>query len=146
MYQLFVILHVLAATIWIGGHIVLSTVVLPRALSTRDANAIREFETRYERIGIPSLLILIVTGVWLANHWLPAAHWLAFQSPLSHSIVTKLGLLLLTLVLAVHARLRIVPTLDETKLRALAFHIVSVTIISIAFLVVGVGIRAGGLF
>ena len=57
------ILHILAATIWAGGHLVLASAVLPRALKERDVDAILSFESKYERIGMPALLIQIATGL-----------------------------------------------------------------------------------
>jgi hypothetical protein len=49
-------------------------------------------------------------------------------------------------VLAIHARLRVIPRLDSATLRLLAYHIVAVTLLGVALLVVGVGIRTGGVF
>lgn len=145
VYQVIVILHVVAATIWIGGHIVISSVVLPRALRSRDPEIVRDFEAGYERVGIPALLVLVLTGLWLANRWVPGAgNWFSMESPLSHFIVGKLGLLLITIVLALHARLRIIPRLSADNLRFLAYHIVLVTILALGFLVLGVGMRTGG--
>ena len=147
MYRLLVIAHLLGASIWIGGHVVLSLAVLPRALRARDASIVRDFEAGFERVGIPALLVQVVTGVWLAHHWLPdVAAWFAGDTPQARLIATKLALLAATVGLAAHARLRIIPRLDATSLRPLAWHIVGVTLISIAFLVAGVGIRTGGLF
>lgn len=146
MYRFLLIVHVIAATIWIGGHIVLSTVVLPRALAAKDPSIVRDFEAGYERLGIPALLVLVLTGLWLANYWVPgASQWFAFKSPQARFIFIKLCLLAATIVLAVHARLRIIPRLSAGNLHVLAFHIVLITILAISFLVFGVGIRTGGL-
>jgi putative copper export protein len=57
MYGLLLFLHILAATIWTGGHIVLATVVLPRALRERSPESLLQFERGYEKIGIPALLV-----------------------------------------------------------------------------------------
>jgi len=143
---LLIILHILAATIWVGGHIVLSTVILPRALRDRDVDYLHDFESRYERIGIPSLLVSIITGVWLAWTWLPnVPAWFNFSTPISHFIFTKFFLLALTIGLAAHARLKLIPNLTAERLPALAAHIIAVTIISILFVLVGVFLRSGGL-
>jgi len=55
----------------------------------------------------------------------------------------KLALLAVTVALAIHARLRVVPRLDAATLRYLAYHIVAVTLLGVALLVVGVAIRTG---
>ena len=68
-------LHLLGAAIWVGGHLVLALGILPGALRRRDPQAIRAFEQVYERIGIPALLLQVVSGLWLASLWLPFDHW-----------------------------------------------------------------------
>lgn len=62
-YRLLVALHLLGAAVWVGGHLVLSISVLPRALRARDPGIIREFESGFERLGIPALLVQVVTGL-----------------------------------------------------------------------------------
>jgi len=52
VYRLLIILHLLGASVWVGGHLVLSLVVLPRALHARDASIVREFESGYERASV----------------------------------------------------------------------------------------------
>jgi putative copper export protein len=139
-------LHVLGACVWAGGHLVLATTVLPRALARRDARILRAFEEPFERIGIPALIIQVVTGVWLAAQFVPAARWLAFGNALEARIGVKLVLLGLTVALALHARLRLIPRLDDSDLRLLAAHIVIVTALAVALVVVGVSFQTGGLF
>jgi putative copper export protein len=140
-YRLLVALHLLGAAVWVGGHLVLSLSVLPRALRARDPTIIREFESGFERVGIPALLVQVVTGLWLAHYWVPdLAGW---SSPSARLVLLKLALLAATVALAVHARLRVVPRLDAATLRFLAYHIVAVTLLGVALLVVGVAIRTG---
>ena len=147
MYRLLVVLHLLGATVWVGGHLVLSLVVLPQALRARDASIVREFESGYERIGLPALLLQALTGVWLALHWVPDLRgWLAPASLHGWLVVVKLGLLAATLALAAHARFRLVPALDAGGLSTLAYHIVGVTLLGVAMLVTGVAIRTGGVW
>jgi len=142
-----IMLHVLGATVWTGGHLILTLGFLPKALRDRDPETIRFFESRYERIGIPALLIQVVTGIVLAFYYLPSfGSWFALDNHLSTHIVLKLILLGITLGLALHARLRLIPNLGEDNLRFLAGHIVTVTVVSVLFVLVGVGVRTGGLF
>ncbi len=146
MKNILIVLHLLASMIWVGGHIVLSIVVLPRVLSERDPDQLHAFESRYERIGIPALIVQVISGVWLAYIWLPSfSAWFAFDNPASHHIVAKLVLLAATIVLAAHARLKLIPNLTVDTLRPLAAHIITVTIVGILFVLVGVSLRVGGL-
>jgi putative copper export protein len=146
MYRTIIILHLLGAAVWVGGHLVLTLSILPRALRARDPSTVLNFEGAYERVGMPALLIQVLTGLWLAHQWVPGiAGWFSPSSPQAALILTKLGLLAATVLLAAHARLRVIPRLDARTLPLLALHIVAVTIIAVAFLVVGVGVRMGGL-
>ncbi|HSL48840.1 MAG TPA: CopD family protein [Candidatus Deferrimicrobiaceae bacterium] len=143
-YRLLVAFHLLGATVWVGGHLVLSLSVLPRALRARDPAIVREFESGFERLGIPALLVQIVTGLWLASHWAPdVAGWFSPSTPQAQLVLVKLALLAATVALAIHARLRVVPRLDAATLGFLAYHVVAVTLLGVALLVVGVVIRTG---
>ena len=143
-YRLLVTLHLLGGAVWVGGHLVLSLSVLPRALRTRDPAIIRDFESAFERVGLPALLVQVLTGLWLALHWVPSvADWFPPATPQAALILVKLALLAATLALAVHARLRVLPRLDAATLPLLAYHVVLVTLLGVAFLVVGVAMRTG---
>ncbi len=146
MVKLVLILHLLGASIWVGGHLVLVLGYLPQALRERDPQIILRFEERFERLGIPALLVQIVTGLYLAQRYLPIGEWFSFSTNLSTLISLKLVLLAVTLALAVDARARLIPRLDRRKLASLAAHIIAVTIVGVLFVVVGVGVRTGGLF
>ena len=138
------LLHILAATIWTGGHIVLATVILPTVLRQRSPELLLSFETRYERIGMPALIIQVITGCWLAFHLLPdLSLWLQPGNPLSHIIMTKLTLLALTVALALDARFRVIPRLSTANLWDMAWHIIAVTVFSLLFVVAGVSFRTG---
>jgi uncharacterized membrane protein len=55
MYGMLVLIHVLAATVWTGGHLVLSTVVLPRVLREKDPEALLRFEAPTSASACPPL-------------------------------------------------------------------------------------------
>ena len=144
MYGLALLLHILAATIWTGGHIVLSVVVLPKVLRERSPARLLEFESVYEKIGMPALIIQVITGLFLAYRMLPdVSQWLDFSKPIAHPILLKLSLLTLTLCFAMSARFRVIPHLSEKNLTTMAWHIIPVTIISILFVITGVSFRTG---
>lgn len=146
MYGLMLFLHVLGATIWTGGHIVLSVAVLPKVLKERSPERLLSFESAYEKIGIPALVVQIVTGIFLAHRILPdVSTWLDFSNPVTHALALKFVLLALTLGFAIDARVRVIPNLDQDNLPAMAWHIVPVTIFSILFVFAGVSFRTGWL-
>lgn len=144
MYGVLLLLHVLAATVWTGGHLVLALTVLPRILKEKSPSELLRFESAYERIGIPALLIQVATGLWLAYRLVPdVSRWFAFDDPVARLIGAKLVLLAVTLALAADARLRIIPRLSQENLGSLAWHIVPVSVVSVLFVVIGVSFRAG---
>jgi putative copper export protein len=147
MYGLLLTLHILAATIWTGGHIVLSIVILPRVIRERSPTRLLEFESVYEKIGMPALIIQVITGLWLAYRMLPdVSQWLNFANPLAQVIMAKLILLALTVGFAIDARFRVIPFLSEKNLNVMAWHIIPVTVFSVLFVIAGVSFRTGWLY
>lgn len=144
-YPLLLLAHILGATIWTGGHLVLALSVLPAALKTADVAAIRAFESAFERVGLPALAVQVASGLWLATHAAPVASWVDLSDPLGRTIGLKLALLGLTAILAVHARLVLIPGLDAARLPQLGWHIRGVTLLSVLFVAAGAAIRFGGL-
>jgi uncharacterized membrane protein len=65
LYGYLVLFHLLGACVWVGGHLILSLSVLPKALKAKNTKVITEFENSFEKIGIPALLIQVLTGVFL---------------------------------------------------------------------------------
>jgi putative copper export protein len=144
MYGAILLLHILSATIWTGGHLVLAVTVLPRVLRERSPARLLEFESAYERIGMPALVVQVATGLWLAHRMVPEpGRWLAFDDPVASLVGVKLLLLATTVGFALDARLRVIPHLSDRNLVALAWHIVPVTVVSVLFVVVGVAFRTG---
>lgn len=142
MYSILLLLHILSATVWTGGHLVLALTVLPRVLREKSPAELLKFESAYEKIGLPALLIQVLTGLWLAYRLVPdLGRWFLFDTPASHLIGTKLLLLALTVAFAIDARFRVIPRLSEKNLTSLAWHIIPVTILSVLFVVVGVSFR-----
>lgn len=146
LFKLLIILHTLGATVWTGGHLVLAATVLPTALKQNDPKPIHQFEAHFENFGLSALLLQVVTGLWITWIYFPGLQtfW-AFDSFLSVYIGIKLLLLLGTLALALHARFFIIPNLSAENLKSLAVHILGVTTLAVLFVVLGAGIRLGGL-
>src|SRR3546814_15667120 len=71
MYGILLLLHILGATIWTGGHIIVSVTVLPRALRQGAPEVLLNFESMFEKIGMPALVVQIITGPILAYRFLP---------------------------------------------------------------------------
>lgn len=136
-----ILLHVLGATVWAGGHLILSIGFLPQALKQRDVNIILNFEKHYEKIGMPALLIQVITGISMALIYVPFSEWGSLATPHHVYLWTKLGLLLATLVLGIHARFFIIPTLTPEKFSFLAMHVILVTMLAMAMIITGLSFR-----
>lgn len=136
-----ILLHVVGATIWAGGHLILTLGFLPRALKDKDITIIVNFETNYERIGIPALIIQVITGFWMLLYYVPLNYWWSLDSPHHYYLWIKISLLVGTILLAVHARLFIIPKLTVQRLPSLAFHIVLATLLAVAFVITGLSFR-----
>jgi uncharacterized membrane protein len=71
-----VVLHVLGATVWVGGTVALTFIAVPaiRALTGEArATAMRTLGKRWRPIGWSALLAMVATGVPLASHVLPGS-------------------------------------------------------------------------
>jgi putative copper export protein len=143
-YYILLSLHLLGAAVWTGGHVVLATTVLPRALRAKRASILSDFEQGYERVGMPALGVQIITGLWLAHRLLGApTHWFV-ASPLAHVVQFKLLCLAGTAALAIHAKTRVIPRLRDDNLPVMAWHIAGVTVFSVLFVLAGASARLGG--
>ncbi len=147
MYGLILFLHLLGACVWTGGHLLLAIAILPKALRARDPTRVLAFEASYERLGMSALAVQVASGLWLAHTLQPdLAGWLQPAAPQAKLIVLKLGLLLLTALVALDARLRILPRLDARTLPQMAVRIVAVTVLSVLFVLAGASFRGHLLF
>jgi len=126
MHGVALFLHILGATIWTGGHIILALIVLPKALKESSTKILLDFESVYERIGMPALITQIVTGIYLAlNIESDVLNWFNIDNRVTNVILTNL---------------------NESNLALMGWHIRAVTIISILFVFVGVSFRTGWLY
>ncbi len=146
MNHVYLILHLLGACIWVGGHLLLLIRYLPQAIKENEPNIIKAFEKKFEPLGLPALLLQIITGILLAYHYnVRIENWFSFSNGIEIVVSVKLMLLFSTSVLAVHARIFIIPKLNKSNLIQLGIHILLINIIAIAMLVMGTFIRKGGL-
>jgi len=138
MHPYILTLHILAATIWTGGHLILATVILPKILKNKDVEGLMAFEMNYEKIGMPALIIQVITGFYLIYNLVPdISTWFSFSDFNTTRIGIKLILLIMTVLLAMSAKFLVIPKLSKKTLPIMAFHIISVTSIGITFVIIG---------
>ena len=84
------IVHLLAAAVWVGGSIALAAVAVP-AIRTLEgearARAMRELGLRWRPLGYAALLLLALTGIELARH-----DWSEGRSPFKTVLWVKVAL------------------------------------------------------
>jgi len=138
MHTYILTLHILAATIWTGGHLILATVILPKILKNKDVEGLMAFEMNYEKIGMPALIIQVITGFYLIYNLAPNINtWFSFSNFNTTRIGIKLILLIVTILFAMSAKFFVIPKLSKKTLPIMAFHIISVTCLGIAFVIIG---------
>lgn len=142
LLKIVIFVHIICATIWTGGHLILTLGFLPKALAKNDFSIIEQFESKFERIGIPALFLSLVTGIYMAIVY--TTNFFAFDFSDHHNkhVYIKFILLLCTIVLAIHARFFLIP---KRKLKPLSYHIILVTLLAVTFVFVGFSARSGGL-
>ncbi len=90
MEEVIVIVHLLAAAVWMGGSVALVFAGVP-AIRVLDGEprgrAMKELGLRWRPIGYGSLLVLALTGVELARH-----DWSEARSPFQTVLWVKVGL------------------------------------------------------
>ncbi|MFD3275153.1 CopD family protein [Aquirufa echingensis] len=143
LYHTLLLLHIIGACIWVGGHLILSLQIVPKASANKDINLILNFEKHFEPIGIPSLVIQIITGVWMAIFQYGIQfNW---DNAIQRNIILKLSLLVLSLLLALHARIFIIPKLSLVNLPMMVLHIRFITLVALLMVFFGLQFRFGGL-
>ncbi|HSD08757.1 CopD family protein [Flavobacterium sp.] len=146
-HHFLLIIHLLSAAIWVGGHLLICFAYLPQALKEKDPKIILNYERKYEPVGMTALALLIITGILMAyKYGVTIEYWFQFETPIEKVVSTKLFFLLLTVAFALSAQFRVLPKLktDSSKLPEMTFHILSVTIIGVLMLIFGSFIRFGG--
>ena len=148
-HHILLVFHLIAATIWVGGHLVLAIGYLPKALKHRDFSYIGNFERTYEPIGMPSLLVLVITGILMAYDFgATATTWFHFQYPVGRVVSLKLLCLLTSVCFAISAQTRVLPKLRKghiERLPEMAVHIICVTLLGVTMVLLGSLVRIGGL-
>lgn len=147
-HHLLLIIHILAATVWIGGHLYLIISILPKVLKSRNATKLLAFEKSFEPLGITALILLVISGFWMMFQFgIKIADIFSFATPIERVTSTKIILLITTVLFALSAQFRVIPSLKKSpkKLPEMAVHAICVTLIGVAMLVLGTFVRYGGI-
>ncbi len=145
-HQIILIIHLLAATIWVGGHLILLLRYVPKAIKTKSLEELSMFRKNFEPVGMPSLFVLIVTGIIMAYDYnVTIEKWFLFENAIEKIVSIKLILLFISLTLAFITIKFVLPSIDKLSPFILYFIIFLVTIIAVTMLILGSLVRVGGL-
>ncbi|MCU4188857.1 copper resistance protein CopD [Flavobacterium sp. HXWNR29] len=145
-HQIILIIHLLAATIWVGGHLILLLRYVPKALKDKTLDDIAFFRKNFEPVGIPALLILLITGILLAyDYGISFDKWFNFQNSIEKIVSLKIALFFCTILLAFTAVKFIFPSLQNKPSYLLYLFISLVTMIAVTMLILGSLVRIGGI-
>jgi len=139
--KILIILHIISAIIFAGYYWLISLKVLPKALKASDFSMLQSFEKPYYITVMIALGIQILTGFRMAMIALPIKSWFDFSNPVSAAISTKfilLGILIVLIGIMKSVWYR------NSNLKAAAFGIYLISIVSLLFVWTGVSIRFGG--
>ncbi len=146
MMKIALFLHLIGASIWVGGHLYLLIRLMPRFVRDQDVAGFLKFEKSYEPLGMTALAVQVLTGLYMMNAIMPVATWLTPMGCLTALIHAKLTWLLLTIITAIHARFRVVARLEQGKftdstLKVMAIHVGLICLWSICFVATGMAFR-----
>jgi putative copper export protein len=145
-HQIILIIHLLAASIWVGGHLFLVLRILPATIQQKNISILSDFRVKFGRIGMPSLFILVITGILMAYDYnVTISKWFSFSSPIEKIVSTKLLLLFTSLIIAIHSQKFVFPKLTSERMLLAIIEITLVTIIGVTMLILGTLVRIGGI-
>lgn len=141
MLKLSIVLHVLAATIWTGGHLALVFMYLFPAIKEKNLSELLKFEDKFGIIGIPSLVILVITGLYQSYTFEPdLTNWFNFSNHISAHFSAKIIMILGIVALALDMKFRVMKQ-KIPNVFSFSWHILTVTFLSVLLVITGLSIR-----
>ncbi len=142
--SILVILHILGASIWIGGMLIMALGVLPKAKKANDASLLKDYEGSFHILGMIALTMQFLTGFRLAMIYAGGMKGLFdFSNHLAVLFVWKLALLILTIVLFVFFKKKTLAKLTDENVASASNMVWNITIFAIALMVLGLGFSRG---
>lgn len=139
------ILHILGASIWIGGMLILTIGILPRAKKAKNSSIIKNFESSFHILGMVALTIQLLTGFRLAMIYAGGMKHL-FDFANNHAAVLfawKLVLIILTMLCFVMFKKKKLSNLTDDNISSLSLVIWVLTLLALGLMVLGLGFSRG---
>jgi hypothetical protein len=105
-----------------------------------------DFERKYEKIGIPALLLMVITGVWMSYQFgIGFFKLVSFFESYRNCDFLEIDFTSDNCIVCNQCKFFVIPKLTAKTLPLMAFHILSVTTIGVLMLLLGSFVRYGGL-
>lgn len=137
-------LHILGASIWIGGMLILALGVLPKAKKTNDATLIKNFESSFHILGMIALTVQLLTGFRMAMIYAGSmGNLFDFDNHAAVLFIWKLVLILITMGVFVVFKKKTLSKLTNENISSASSMIWILTLLAIALLILGLGFSRG---
>lgn len=143
-HHILVILHILGASIWIGGFLLYALKIIPAAKKENNAGIIKDFEKRYHVLAMIALTIQLLTGFRLGMIY-TGGMGASFSLDTTASVlyVAKLALIFLSMFLIIFLRKAVLPKVTDENMSKLSSLVWVMTIIALVMLYLGTSFRFG---
>ncbi len=145
IYPILVLVHVLAATMWVGAHLILVTGPLIKTIKFNDVKPTLEFYRAFSWPATIALIVAALAGILIAYLRYPPSSWFDFGEP-SGRIGEKIVLFAALLIVSAYAHIKVVPVMragGERAVRLTVIYAIIATLLSLGFPVLGIMIRFG---
>jgi uncharacterized membrane protein len=147
LYKILVILHILGAAILVGTNLVMMLSVIPKAKKANDVGVIRGYLGGVGQMGVHALAVQFITGLWLASpQFKGISAAFEMKEVFATHVVAKVVIMIVITALIIVLRRKIAPNLTMDNLGGFTATVGLVTLLGIAMVALGVGLRTGGLF
>lgn len=116
------------------------------AIKQKDISLINDFRYKFGKIGMPSLIILLITGILSAYDYdVTFYKWFSFSTAIETIVSIKLLLVFATLAAVIYTQKFVFPKLTSQNMMPTIIGISIVTFFSVAMLILGSFVRIGSL-
>lgn len=138
------IVHLLAATLWLGGLALLVLAWLPEMLRSRDPRLMWDALLRSRWVLLTALAVMLMSGFGLAWNWLPETRlWFTPELPLARLVLAKVALATLLLLLLAYLEMRVLARFAADRLGRLGLCLVLLVLLAVVASVLGTEFRYG---
>lgn len=139
-----IILHILGASIWIGGMLIMALGALPKAKKANDASLLKNYEGSFHILGMIAITIQFLTGFRLAMIYAGGMKGLFdFSNHAAVLFMWKLVIVLLSAGLFVVFKKKTLSNLDNNNISSASAIVWLIALLAIAQMVLGLGFSRG---